>query len=90
MLSRPFESASRPLNGGGCHRLWLRDLDHLPEELPHMGNAFAAPGLCAEGPVNGRHGAVLVRGMGAKLAIGDGVAEANVHSALSRTLTMCI
>jgi hypothetical protein len=71
---------SLPSTRRRCYGLWVRELDHLPQQLPYIGDAFAASRLCAEGPVDRRYRAILVHGMGAKVAIGNGVAEANVHA----------
>jgi hypothetical protein len=80
-LSDRNDVGAAPSNCIGCHWLRVREVDHLPEQLPYIGNAFAALRLGSKRPVNGRHGAGLVRGMGAKFVIGDGVTEADVHSA---------
>ena len=61
--------------------LGQRDVDQLPQQLPDKGNAFAAFRRGAEGLIDHRYRAVLAVRMGAEFAIGDCVAQADVHTA---------
>jgi len=59
--------------------LLLRQLDDLPQQLPNKGHALAALRLFSQGAIDRRYRAALALGVGAKVAVGDRVAETNVH-----------
>jgi hypothetical protein len=58
----------------------LKKLGGLTYQLLDERDALAALRLFSEGAIDHRDGARLILGVGAELAIGDSVAETNVHS----------
>ena len=68
----------------------LKDLSGLTHQLLHEGDALAALRLFSEGAIDHRDGARLILGVGAELAIGDSVAETDVHSRPGPKLISCI
>jgi hypothetical protein len=55
------------------------DLNGLAQQMPHEGDTFTAARLFAESVIYHRHRAILAIGMGTKIAIGNPVAETDVH-----------
>jgi hypothetical protein len=58
--------------------LW--DFDDLPQQLANEGYALAALGFFPQRTINRRDGAAFALGLAAKVAIGDPVADTNVHA----------
>jgi hypothetical protein len=58
----------------------LREFDDLPQQLPDKGRALAALRLFPQGAIDRRYRAALALGVGAKVAVGNRVAETNVHA----------
>ena len=52
----------------------------MAQQLPDEGDTFTAARLFAESVIYHRYGAILAIGVGTKIAIGDPVAETDVHS----------
>jgi hypothetical protein len=80
----------RPSTRCRRHGPRVRHLGHLPQQLFYIGHAFPASRLGAERAIGHRYSAVFVCRLGAEVAIGDAIAEADVHSAPSCILTTLI
>jgi hypothetical protein len=61
-------------------RLPLREFDDLSQQLPNKGHALAALRLFSQRAIDRRYRAALALGVGAKVAVGDRVAETDVHA----------
>jgi hypothetical protein len=62
------------------------NLSGLAQQVPDEGDTFTAARLFAESVIYHRYGAILAIGVGTKIAIGDPVAETDVHSHRNLTL----
>jgi hypothetical protein len=60
-------------------RLPLREFDDLPQQLADKGDTLTALGLFSQRTIDRRYRAAVALGVGAKVAVGDRVAETNVH-----------
>src|SRR5271167_3957751 len=67
-------------SAGRRGRLPLRQLDNLSQQLSNKGHALAALRLFSQGAIDRRYRAALALGVGAKVAVGDRVAETDVHA----------
>jgi hypothetical protein len=75
----PFRRKAGARSAGRRGWLPLRQFDNLPQQLPNKGDAFAALRLFPQRTIDRRNCAPRAFGLGTKVAIGDPVAETNVH-----------
>ena len=75
-----------------CRSCFMRmpDLGRLAQQMPYESDAFAASRFLAKSVIHHRYSAALAIGVGAKIAIGDPVAETDVHSHGNPKLTAFI
>src|SRR5262245_59687595 len=87
VVARRTRLATRLSVCAGRRKLWVRNLHHPLQQLLRIAEAFAASWFGSQGLINCQNRAIFICNMGAKVAIGDRIAKANVHSAASGTVT---